>query len=124
MPMADSKSLYSDASREYVSVDVQEQAQAQRWYNKSKARKAKYDKKWKMTPVNINEIVDQFAPGAKGEKRKIKYLYRGERYNVVADMASGYLRIYDTTIKEYVQLDGTPGNDDETHFIIKKREDM
>ena len=122
--MADSKSLYSDASDEFVNKDVQEEAQAQRWYNKSKVREAKYDKKWKMAPVNINEIVDQFAPGAKGEKRKIKYLYRGERYNVVADMASGYLRIYDTTIKEYVQLDGTPGNDDETHFIIKKREDM
>lgn len=122
--MADSKSLYSDASREYVSVDVQEQAQAQRWYNKSKARKAKYDKKWKMTPVNINEIVDQFAPGAKGEKRKIKYLYRGERYNVVADMASGYLRIQDSITKEYLHLDGTPGNDDDTHFKIKRREEM
>ncbi len=122
--MADSKSLYSDASREYVNVDMQEQAQAQRWYNKSKVREARHKKKWESTPVDINEIVERFAPGAKGVKDKIKYLYRGERYNVVADMASGYLRIYDTTIKEYVQLDGTPGNDDETHFIIKKREDM
>lgn len=124
MPMADSKSLYSDASDEFVNKDVQEEAQAQRWYNKSKVREARHKKKWESTPVDINEIVERFAPGAKGVKDKIKYIYRGERYIVVADMASGYLRIQDSITKEYLHLDGTPGNDDDTHFKIKRREEM
>ena len=39
-------------------------------------------------------------------------------------MASGYLRIYDKTLKDYVKLDGTLGLPNETHFKIKKRSDM
>lgn len=37
---------------------------------------------------------------------------------------SGYLRIYDKTLKDYVKLDGTPGLPNETHFKIKKRSEM
>ena len=53
-----------------------------------------------------------------------KMIFFGERYNVITDMAGGYLRIYDNSAKTYVKLDGTPGNDKETHFKIKKREEM
>ena len=51
-------------------------------------------------------------------------IFFGGNYNVIADMASGYLRIYDNNLKSYVKLDGTPGTDKETHFKIKKREEM
>jgi hypothetical protein len=34
------------------------------------------------------------------------------------------LRIYDIEKKVYVKLDGTPGNDKQTHFKILKREEM
>ncbi len=74
--------------------------------------------------MNINEIIDRFAPKFTSKVNKQKMIFFGERYNVIADMASGYLRIYDNVTKTYVKLDGTPGNDKETHFKIKKREEM
>lgn len=122
--MSDSKDYYSEASSGYVENDVAENEAARREYKKSKAREAKHNAKWKANPVDINEVVDRFAPGDKGEKRGVKYIYRGDRFSVVADMAAGYLRVYDSESRSYVKLDGTPGNDEETHFKIKRREEM
>lgn len=51
-------------------------------------------------------------------------IFFGADYNVITDMANGYLRIFDKNQKTYIKLDGTPGTDKETHFKIKKREEM
>ena len=47
-----------------------------------------------------------------------------ELCRTLADMASGYLRIFDKNQKTYIKPDGTPGTDKETYFKIKKREEM
>ena len=79
---------------------------------------------WIKQKVNINEVVSKFAPDSAGIVNGIKYEFRGAKYTVVADMASGYLRIKDNKTGNYLKLDGTPGNRSETHFKIKKKEEM
>ena len=120
MATNDNKSMYSEASKYYV-----ENHNATDYdYDKSKEREKKYNSSWEKQKVNLNEIIDEFAPAFREREIKSKIVFFGERYNVIADMASGYLRIYDTVLKSYVKLDGTPGKDEETHFKIKKREEM
>ena len=52
-------------------------------------------------------------------------VFAGERYEVRADMPSGYLRLFDKKLKEFVLLDGTPCDDpDFTHYKILRRKDM
>lgn len=123
--MSDSKDLYSDASSDFVEKDAANQEEAKHLYEKSKDREAKHNEEWKKYPVNINEIVDKYAPGAKGEIAGVKYIYKGERYSVLADMASGYLRVQDTVTKMHLKFDGSFTKDDEgTHFKIMRREEM
>lgn len=123
--MSDAKPHYSEASSEFVEIDTVEQEEAKRLYEKSKVREDKHNDEWKEHPVNINDIVDEYAPGAKGEKAGVKYIFKGERYNVIADMASGYLRVQDTVTNTYLKFDGSFVKDDEgTHFKIKRKEEM
>lgn len=62
--------------------------------------------------------------GTKGSGIMID-IYRGERYNVIADMASGYLRVQDSVTKKHLKFDGTFSEADEgTHFKIKRKEEM
>jgi len=71
-----------------------------------------------------NTIVNQFADGDDGEQQGVKYVYESFQYKVIADMASGYLRIYDKILKDYIDLNGKPGSRDNTHFKILRREEM
>ncbi len=116
----DNKALYSKASKYYVN----NKAGADINYNKSKNRERKHNANWEKSKVNINEIIDHFAPDFTAKEHHQKLIFYGKDYNVITDMASGYLRIYDNKNKTYVKLDGTPGTDKETHFKIKKREEM
>ena len=96
-----------------------------RLYEKSRKRAARFGENWKKNAVNLNAICDEFAPDSDGIISGVKMIFRGERYTVVADMASGYLRIYDSVTRCHVRLDVTPSQkENETHFIIKKREEM
>lgn len=123
--MSDSKKLYSEASRYYIEVDARRNRIDAERYKRSKAREKAYNDMWMKNPVNVNEIVDRFAPNAKAAKHGVKYEFEGEHYIVKADMPSGYLRIYDKETHSYVMLDGTPSSDlDKTHFKILKREEM
>ena len=117
--MSDSKDRYSKTSASYTHS---EQGKAE--HDKSKAREAKHNESWKKQSVNLNEVVDKFAPGATGEQKNGKFIYFGDKYNVVADMSSGYLRIMDNETKKYVKLDGSVGTPKETHYKIKRREEM
>jgi len=116
----DSKALYSEASKYYVENKEIDPLH----YDKSMERKEKYGEIWERNKVNINEIIDEFVPNFTAREHNEKIIFIGEDYNVIADMAAGYLRIYDNNAKMYVKLDGTPGKDSETHFKIKKREEM
>ena len=126
--MSDYKSAYSEASQYYVKAKVPSSEVDRRRYDASKRRETQFNESWKKHAVNINEICDRFVPdddGHKGEKLNgVKYVFEGERYKVKADMASGYLRIYDKALKKYVKLDGSAGTRDDTHFKILRREEM
>ena len=123
--MSDSKSLYSEASKYYVEVDTRQNAIDARRYANSKAREREYGAIWESSCVNLNDIVDHFAPDAIGRKKGYKFIFQGSRYAVIADMPAGYLRIYDEELKSFVTLDGTSSRDGElTHFKILKREEM
>ena len=120
MSYSDNKALYSKASHYYVTAH----AGLNHAYKKSKNREARHNSEWEKRKVNINEIIDRFASDFTARENRQKMIFFGGKYNVIADMASGYLRIYDNALKTYVKLDGTPGTDKETHFKIKKREEM
>lgn len=127
--MADSKSDYSDASKDYVASAAGETISDgdKKFYERSRIRFARHGDNWTRQSVNINDVVETFTPSAKGTRAGVKFIFYGERYNVVADMASGYLRIYDTVIGHYVDLDGKyhgKNNDDYTHFRILRKEEM
>lgn len=125
--MSDNKDDYSDASGRYVEGATGEGANPadKKAYGDSKDRESRHNDNWKKQSVNFNEICDEFAPGARGERRGQKFIVMGDRYVVQADMASGYVRIWDKVLKSHVRLDGTPSKKDvETHFKIKRREEM
>jgi len=122
--LADAKTPYSTVSKYYVTTTVPNSEIDQGRYDRSKERERKYNDNWNKQKVNINEIVDKFTPGCTGVAEGVKFVFEGSEYSVVADMASGYLRIKDNSNGKYLKLDGTPGNREETHFKIKKREEM
>ena len=128
--MSDSKDLYSEASSKFVEevldvgeIDAAVEA-ATRQYESSKAREAKYNSRWKAQSVNINEVVELFAPDSIGSRKNVKYIFEGAAYNVVCDMAAGYLRVFKKASRKYVKLDGQNGSNAETHFKIKRREEL
>ncbi len=122
--MSDYKTAYSEVSQHYVETVVPFSDVDQGRYERSKSREARHNDQWIRNPVNINEICDRFTPGDDGYREGVKFVFESDRYLVKADMASGYLRIYDKELRAYVKLDGTPGTLAETHFKILTREEM
>ncbi len=128
--MADYKAAYSDISKNYVDNIVPESQIEQDRYERSKMREARNNDNWIKKKVNLNEIVDRFIPKG-GEtiiqrtQGGVKYNFEGKRYIIKCDKVAGYLRIYDKLTKSYCMLDGTPSRDqNQTHFKIKRREEM
>lgn len=123
--MADSKAGYSKAAKFYARVMIHgSMVDALRYY-KSKVRESLYNNDWKKNMVNLNDVVNTYTPGVKGKAKGVKYKFENSRYIVVADMPSGYLRIYDKKAKSYTTANGTPSKDLRlTHFKIKKRKEM
>lgn len=122
--MADSKSAYSEASKHYIEIKVPISADDKGRFDRAKAREAKYNENWKAQSVNINEIVDEFCPDFSVKEKGNKFIFKGSRYDVSADMVAGYLTIYDNHINEWVRLDGTVAENGNGHYKIKKREEM
>lgn len=122
--MSDSKDDYSKISKNYVSEAIFSEKKKEA-YLRSKERERLYGENWKRHCVNINEVVERFTPGARGEVHGQKVEFRSQNYIIKADMASGYLRIWDRIAKKFCLLDGTPVDDrDRTHFKILRREEM
>ena len=122
--MADQKSAYSEASKHYVDVRVPASADDKGRFDRAKLREAKYNENWKAQAVNINEIADAFCPDFTVKQKRDKFIFKGERYDVSADMAAGYLTIFDNKIKQWIRLDGSIAKDGNGHYKIKKREEM
>jgi len=122
--MGDAKSAYSDISRDFVDNKTVESSEAMREYEKSKNRERLHGDDWRQYPANLNDVVEEFAADHTIRYEHGKIIYSGERYNVIADMSAGYLRIYDKEKRAYVKLDGAPGTVRETHFKILRREEM
>lgn len=104
-------------------------------------RKEAHGVNW--TSVNINTIVDRFAFGTTPTVNagKVSYVSSDGRYEVIADIGGGYLRVYDNGRKCYVDAYGndvrnyTDKNGKQhgrskaqqralTHFRILKKEEM
>lgn len=107
-------------------------------------RASKYKQNWES--VNINTVVEKFAPNSTPYKSNGKIVFENSEHTiaVVTDAAGGYLRIQDLTSNAkrglYLTLDGknghnvtingkTKGRSNEeyelaTHFRIKKKEEM
>ena len=122
--MADTKEAYSVHSAIYTAVDARISSIDEARYKRAKARESTWNVVWKRNMVNINDIVAAFAPGTHETLRGIKLIFHGPSVDVIADMAAGYLRLRNRKTKDYLKLDGSPGNRDETHFKILRREEM
>lgn len=128
--MADYKTSYSSTSRKYIKKDVSVSALEQGRYDRSKIREAKYNTEWCKRKVNINDLIKKFILDRgdnviEKSQSGVKYNFEGSRYIIKCDKVSGYLRIWDKKVKKYCKIDGTVSNNlEETHFKIKKREEM
>ena len=122
--MADSKSAYTSASKKFVNKTIQNSEKAKHQYDISKKKEEIYNEDWSKQKVNINEIVDEFTPNSKGYKVGYKYVFEGNKYQVVADMVAGYLKIIDKKTRQPLKLNGKPGSKKDTHFKILKRSEM
>ena len=119
--MADTKTAYSNSAMHYTS-QVPFNKNIERASVKAK-RVGKY--KSKMISVDINKIVNEFAPNATIVNNDRKMLFIGEKYVVVADKHAGYLRINIKGTDNYIKLDRTiSSKNNETHFRILKKEEM
>ena len=111
----------SESSKTFNSIRKSAESRSNTWRNT-----------WKK--VNLNDIVNEFAPDAIPFNNGGKFIYNGKRYTVLADTYGGYLRIKDKTIpgnKNYITLDGKSyynlpkaKREQLTHFYILKREEM
>jgi len=122
--MADQKSAYSEASNHYVEIKVPSSSNEKSRFDRAKLREAMYNDNWKNQSVNINEIVDTFCPDFTVKQKGEKFIFKGDRYDVSADMAAGYLTIFDNKIKQWIELGGEIAKNGNGHYKIKKREDM
>ena len=142
--MSDAKERYSDG---VVTRKIEAMADTNLMDKISKGIQRANTHKADWESVDINKVVEKFAPNSEPEfiSGKIYFYNDDKTIAVVCDVGGGYLRIQDLTVhtkKElYLNLDGTNGhnykdsngkihgrNDSEyqkaTHFRIKKREEM
>lgn len=139
----DAKSLYSanaSAMKQIAHLDPELMKMLEKGIERARTHHSNWES------VNINDIVNKFAPGSTPYLKKGKIVFENANHTiaVVADAAGGYLRIQDLTAKTknglYLTLDGKNGHNvtingktrgrtkDEyeaaTHFRIKKLEEM
>ncbi len=129
--MADSKTEYTTNVNKLKQA-AESNSELAMYLNNGKARADKYGPGWES--VDINDVVEKFVPNATIRKSHGKIIYsNGGQFEVVADVAGGYLRIQDVTKSfEYVSMSGEYKPKDigrskwkqMTHYRIKKKEEM
>ena len=123
--MSDAKTPYSKAAQYYVKEVVPKSEADQKRFAAGKAREARFNNQWIALAVNIDEVVDKYAPNAKQRVDRYKYIWSGEDYAIIADMITGTVRLYSRAAKMYTDRYGVPIEGNElTHFKILKRKDM
>ncbi len=122
--MSDYKTNYSNIAQKDIKENVVESDAKREQYEKVKAMEEKYNVIWNQHKVNINEIVQKFTPDAEPKLKGHKLEYIGNNYHIKADIYAGYLRIFDRKTGKALKADGTPGNLNETHLKILKKEEM
>ena len=123
--MSNAKAMYSVVSAYYCEQVVPSNNVDKERYNRSKLREQKYNEEWKKDKVNVNEIIDKYAPDANCYKKGVKFYFEGNENTVICDMASGYLRVKNNATGLWYRIDGTLTSSREgTHFKIKKWEEM
>lgn len=126
--MSNSKDDYSDASKFYCEVLAKNSPVVKSRYDRSKEREQKYNENWKKFMVNLNDLVDKYAPNAmvniykNKNDEKVKFEWKGELYTVCADKCSGCVRVHVNNKKIYFDINGNVSfNGNLTHFKIKKK---
>lgn len=123
--MSNAKSMYSDISGYYCEKVVPSNSKDKQRYDRSKLRERKYNEEWKKEKVNLNEIVDKYAPNANCYKKGVKFYFEGDKNVVICDMVSGYLRVKNNETGLFYRADGSlTDSNKETHFKIKRLEEM
>ena len=142
--MSDAKERYSDgvATRK---IEAMADEHLMKKIAEGIHRASKHKHEWES--VDINDVVEKFAPGAEPvfKDGKISFTNADRTIAVVCDVGGGYLRVQDlsanTKFPQYLNLDGTNGHNyrdskgkihgrnkseynKATHFRIKKREEM
>lgn len=120
--MSDIKDAYSDTPVEYCEEIEPAMGCSQLLHecDKSLERKRRYGSNWFSLAVNLNELVERYAPDSVGVRWNIKYVFRGERYSVIVDMLNGSVRVWDAHCRLYVDMSGGATRDPcNTHFMIK-----
>lgn len=130
--MADHKTTYSTNVNKMKQAAESNSVLSEK-LSKGKERVDKYGSGWES--VNINNVVDKFAPGATTRENNGKVIFsNGGQFEIVADVAGGYLRVQDVSAGKltYVTLSGEykPKSIGKgkwkqmTHYRIKKLEEM
>lgn len=119
--MADSKGYYSTNAQKASKMAKVSSAMGKKQYG-SDLRVNKYRSNWET--VDINEIVEKYAPGSKPYVNGGKIIYHNEDsdYSVVADSFHGYLRIQNSRTGNYLDIDGKESSDkSRTHFNFQRK---
>lgn len=58
--MCDDKDKYSNAAKDYMTLDINEYEKDKNRAIKSEQRREKYEANWNINKVNLNEIVNLF----------------------------------------------------------------
>jgi hypothetical protein len=141
----DAKGLYHTTAMDHWEK-AQKDAELQRKMEHGAQRAKTYGANWQK--VNLNDVVDTFAPGIDPDIKGTKMIWSNPalKIDVVCDIGGGYLRLQDMSIPpnqppKYLDLNGQhvdyvvkpngrlrgvtkSERNAQTHFWIKKREEM
>ena len=103
----DAKDTYSSSVQEQKAM-AQNDAELSRNIKQGEKRKAENVQNWKS--VNINDVIERFAPGIKPKVsgNKVEWFNPETQISIVADIGGGYLRIQDKSkpYRSYFDLNG------------------
>ena len=123
--MSNAKEVYSKLSQYYIEFAIFSTPNTQKAYSASKRREALFNENWKQNKVNINQIIDKYTPEEAPTIHGVKAVWKNKYYIVKADMASGYLKVYDRIQKTFLNKHGNLVPDGkESHMKILRKEEM
>jgi len=98
--------MYSKLAEYYNGFVVPGSAKDKERYEKSKERERKFNERWKQHKVNLNELVERYAPGATPKIKGVKAVFEGKDYKVIVDLPSGYAKVQEKATKKWLNMMG------------------